>query len=75
MHLNSWVLIFAEKNTAQANEFADKLRQVSVSVGLTVGKPEMVMLKNDSTNSYLEAIKVVIQLLDLFLTDHDYLLF
>lgn len=59
VHVSNWLLVFFEKNATQANDFAEKLRQVGASVSLKVDRPEMIQLKRDMPTSYLEAIKVL----------------
>lgn len=57
VNLDSWLLIYSNRDSGNAKEFAQTLIKVCGPMGIRVSKSVECQLNNDRTESYLDAIK------------------
>lgn len=60
VHLENWVVIFARRDGERTRGFTQMMSKVCPSMGINVRPPQFRELPNDSTDSYVRAIKDVL---------------
>lgn len=60
VHLENWVVIFARRDGERTRGFTQMMSKVCPSMGISVRPPQFRELPNDSTDSYVRAIKDVL---------------
>ncbi|KAI4463539.1 eukaryotic translation initiation factor 2c [Holotrichia oblita] len=58
--LYAWTIVYAEKDSRVAHEFAENMTRLGKSLGMEIKKPRMHALSNDKTNSYVNACSTII---------------
>ena len=57
VNLNKWMIITTRREEALTKEFADTLNRVFRPMGVALGRPEVKVIENDRTSTYVEAAK------------------
>ena len=55
--IQSWLLVYTERNAAQAREFTTTMLEVSKRMGIQIGQPKVAGLSNDRTDTYVNRIR------------------
>ncbi|XP_018335086.1 piwi-like protein Ago3 [Agrilus planipennis] len=58
--LKRWVIFYTARDTNYARDFAQNMCRLTGPMGINVNKPELHELRDDRTNSYIEAINAVV---------------
>lgn len=54
--LNNWAIFFAQRCAAEAEELVNAFNKLSAPMGVKVGRPRLVPMKNDYTDTYVRSI-------------------
>lgn len=54
--LNNWAIFYAQRCTAEAEELVSAFNKLSGPMGVKVGRPRFVPMKNDYTDTYVRSI-------------------
>lgn len=54
--LNNWAVFYAQRCSAEAEELASVFNKLSGPMGVKVGRPRLVPMKNDYTDTYVKSI-------------------
>lgn len=55
--IDSWILVYTERDLAKAKDFRDCVAEVSPKMGIKVAPPKMIGLPNDRTDTYVNRIR------------------
>ena len=55
--LENWILVYTNRNVKLAQEFAPNIAKAGSQIGFKIGKPEMLELRDDRRNSFVDSIK------------------
>jgi len=58
--LSKWAIFFMNRNTTEVKEFCKVMQQQGPKMGINIANPKVVALPNDRTETYLKAIRDVI---------------
>jgi len=58
--LSKWAIFFLNKHAGEAKEFCKVMQQQGPKMGIKIANPKVVSLPNDRTETYLKAIREVI---------------
>jgi hypothetical protein len=58
--IKKWAIFFVEKNKGVVENFCKVLRQQAPRMGIEVAQPKIVALPNDKTETYLKAMRDLI---------------
>ncbi|XP_012275649.1 piwi-like protein Ago3 [Orussus abietinus] len=56
-HLNRWYVLFCQKDRKYCEEFINTLRKVASIMKMNMAYPEVIMLKDDRTESYIRELR------------------
>ena len=56
-----WIIIHSPRDARFANDFAGLMRKVGPQMGIQVGDPNITGLRDESTDSYLRALRHYIE--------------
>lgn len=54
--LNNWAIFYAQRCAAEAEELTNVFSKLSGPMGVKVGRPRLVPMKNDYTDTYVKSI-------------------
>ena len=55
--LQTWLFVYTERDSKQANGFVDLMLKISRPLGVSVAPPTMQVLKDDRTDTYVQALR------------------
>jgi aubergine-like protein len=56
-HLTNWVMIFTQRDANSASDLFSTLQKVCPPMGMQIQKPKLIQLPDDTTASYVRALK------------------
>ena len=59
MNLNKWAIIVSNRDKSLVDDFGQILNKVSAPLGFNLQRPEIIVLDNDRTGTYIQACKKV----------------
>lgn len=62
--IESWVLMYCERDSSVAEEFMNSLKEVSRQLGITFHAPRIIRLPNEQAKTYVEAGKASVKRTD-----------
>ncbi|XP_076226679.1 argonaute 3 isoform X2 [Nomia melanderi] len=60
-NLNQWFVLFSQRDTRCSQEFVDMFKKVSKAMGMVVRDPQIICLRDDRTETYLQELRRNIQ--------------
>ena len=60
VHLTKWAILFTERSKDDVRKFCKTMQQLAGRMGINVANPKVIALPNDRTETYLEALRPVI---------------
>jgi aubergine-like protein len=57
VQLSNWVMLFTQRDQGSANDLCTTLQKIGPPMGMNIARANMIQLPDDSTNTYLRALK------------------